>query len=361
MANRTKNMVPAALRVPTFLTNPSSLEWEKALTITSDKKACMMRTRKIVKLEYKNGEFYFDDIPQSQIDWSEILSDNQTNEDIMPLAVLFSTVEQRYEKELRKDPDNLDWDTMAKEDNIVYVPELMQKMGLQTNVSRLQVGKLIEKIMGYENIIGCLPKYSYGQLVGYRYARVMFWKTYDTDTNTIQFQSPYFCYLKQSMYLDSLVYEDDDVPVLLSNGHQKREPMTSRLLRGRSRYTYGYEIARYICNYIEQLGGEGDRIPRVSAAKIVERCPDLKNRLETETPNHRNVILARAFKEGFTILDKDSRLREAYIDIKLPETDKLTDKKWKSYFPQYSKLTEKYYTFPHKGRNPNYRPDEFLI
>ena len=58
MANRTKNRVPAALRIPTFITNPSKLEWENALTITEDKKAHMMRTRKIIKLEYENGEFY---------------------------------------------------------------------------------------------------------------------------------------------------------------------------------------------------------------------------------------------------------------------------------------------------------------
>ena len=155
MANRTKNRVPAALRIPTFITNPSKLEWENALTITEDKKAHMMRTRKIIKLEYKNGEFYFDDIPESQIDWSEILADNQTNEDIMPLAVLFSAVEQQMEKEIRNEAE-IDWDTIRSKEVVVYVPELMKKMGLQTNVSRLQVGKLIEKIMGYENIIGCI-------------------------------------------------------------------------------------------------------------------------------------------------------------------------------------------------------------
>ena len=128
MANRTKNRVPAALRIPTFITNPSKLEWENALTITEDKKAHMMRTRKIIKLEYKNGEFYFDDIPESQIDWSEILADNQTNDDIMPLAVLFSAVEQQMEKEIRNEAE-IDWDTIRSKEVVVYVPELMKKMG----------------------------------------------------------------------------------------------------------------------------------------------------------------------------------------------------------------------------------------
>ena len=359
MANRTKNRVPAALRIPTFITNPSKLEWENALTITEDKKAHMMRTRKIIKLEYKNGEFYFDDIPESQIDWSEILADNQTNEDIMPLAVLFSAVEQQMEKEIRNEAE-IDWDTLDSKEVEVYVPELMKKMGLQTNISRLQVGKLIEKIMGYENIIGCIPRIECGELVGYVFSRVMVWKEYDTKSNTIKFESPYMYRLKHSMYLDSLVY-DGDYPVLKNNGRQKRIPTMSRLLKGRSKYTYGYEIARYICNYIETLGGTGDRVPRVSFGKIIEKCPDLQSALEKSKPADRNKLMKRAFKEGLVILDKDSRLREAYIDIQIPDTDAIEKKKkWSDYVTSYGRRNDFFWTFPHKGRNPKYLPDEIL-
>ena len=358
MANRTKNKVPAALRIPTFITNPSKLEWENALTITEDKKAHMMRTRKIIKLEYKNGEFYFDDIPESQIDWSEILADNQTNEDIMPLAVLFSAVEQQIESEIRKE-EEIDWDTLSSKEVVIYVPELMKKMGLQTNVSRLQVGKLIEKIMGYENIIGCIPKIEYGELVGYRFSRVMFWKAYDTKSNTIMFESPYMYELKHSMYLDSLVY-DGDYPVLKNNGHQKRIPTASRLLRGRSKYTYGYEVARYICNYIERLGGNGDRVPKVTTWTILQNCEDLKNAIEKLAPKHRNNTLERAFKEGMVILDKESRLRDAFINICIPNTDMLEKEDWKQYIPTYKKLKSLTWEFPHEGRNPNFIQDELL-
>ncbi len=358
MANRTKNRVPAALRIPTFITNPSKLEWENALTITEDKKAHMMRTRKIIKLEYKNGEFYFDDIPESQIDWSEILADNQTNEDIMPLAVLFSAVEQQMEKEIRNEAE-IDWDTIRSKEVVVYVPELMKKMGLQTNVSRLQVGKLIEKIMGYENIIGCIPRIECGELVGYIFSRVMVWKKYDTKSNTIIFESPYMYDLKHSMYLDSLVY-DGDYPVLKSNGHQKRIPTTSRLLQGRSKYTYGYEIAKYICNYLVRLGGGGERIPRVTAYTIVQNCNDLKNALDKLSPKHRNNTLERAFKEGMRILDKESRLREAFVNISIPDTDKMEKDDWKPFIPTYSRLGDVIWTFPHEGRNPDFVQDELL-
>ena len=362
MANRTKKRVPAALRVPYFLTNPSSKEYEHALTITSDDKAHMMRTRMNVKLELKDGEFYFNDVPESRIDWSEIMTDNQSNTDIMPLKVLYSTLDQMVESKLRTG-ENVDWDEVSDRGVEVYIPDLMQKMGLKTNVSSLQVGKLVEKIAGYENVIGVVPKYDEftGELAGYIYARAMLWHQVDSTKNTIRFVSPYFVLLKRALYEASLQYDRFNQIELNANGRPKRIPTTSRLLPARNRYSYGYEIAAFVCILIERVGGKGDRVPKVTAARIVEECPDLKRVLENETPAHRNTILKRAFKEGLRILDKESRLREAYVGIEIPDTDKMTADDWKEYLPTYTKLNSVIWAFPHKGRSPDYVQDEVVF
>jgi hypothetical protein len=60
------------------------------------------------------------------------------------------------------------------------------------------------------------------------------------------------------------------------------------------------------------------------------------------------------------ILDKESRLREAFVNISIPDTDKMEKDDWKPFIPTYSRLGDVIWTFPHEGRNPDFVQDELL-
>ena len=100
------------------------------------------------------------------------------------------------------------------------------------------------------------------------------------------------------------------------------------------------EIVCIVVTLIEQCGDGGT--PHIKVKTIVERCPDLKNALDSaKTSSDKSKILRRAFSKAWQLLETKTHLRTHYKNIKFP-----------SLIPTYGDMNE-VIEFPHDGKIRN--------
>lgn len=85
------------------------------------------------------------------------------------------------------------------------------------------------------------------------------------------------------------------------------------------------------------------RHEEIKASTIIERNPQLQNRLETDS-SHKAQLLKRVFSKTWELLRTETDLQRVYKDIQLP------DPKDPAFIPTVKNLDSLVFTFPHGGK-----------
>ena len=99
------------------------------------------------------------------------------------------------------------------------------------------------------------------------------------------------------------------------------------------------ENVNIIVTLIEQAG---DNIPRIKASTIIERNPQLQQRLETV--KNKTDLLKTTFTKTWELLRTETDLLTTYKDIELP------DPKDPAFIPTAKTVNTLVFKFPHKGK-----------
>ena len=342
--------------VQPFVATLTTDNYRYGLSIFDDgkgQKAHIVLTKKIIQLQEINGIFYFDGVPETEIDWSELIDSEQTL-DRQPLRALFTCIDRLLEEGLAKGLVPYEFDGSCEVN--LSIKKLAKMLGWDPSVaSSRQFQYLYRTILGYENILGILPgkngKNKRGQR-RFRFSRVMFLTEFDLSNDRMRFSSPYFCKLKMASYRESLIATETKGRLLINtneNGLPLRKPSETLLIKSTMKESYAAEAIEYIIPYLERSSNlKKGNVPALLADTIVEHCPNLKRQLDRSTAQNKNVTLDRFWMKLWIDISNDSYVMNAFPDIEFP------DPQDKASRPSYTKLKKVKFSFPHKKKKKNW-------
>ena len=326
----------AIVEAPTALAIPTLPNYQYSMSLYQDGSAYLQPLSSTDGLKFKNGKMYFDGDAMQEVSQVE-LQNMKTKEgieviDLPVLRTLYSIMLTQFE---------LSGYTVLQDVLTMSVPALAEFIGLQSNLNKKDVARVIEKMQSYHNIIGVLHGTRNGKPVQSLYP-VLNFEGYNDKTNTISFSSPYMNYVIRTVYKLSLRKTKDGKKKLKKNGDPLRLPSHSYLIDSsiaKERNTAAVENVILIVTLIEQAG---DNIPRIRASTLIERNVQLAERLETS--KNPRALLKTTFTKTWELLRSKTKLEKAYVDIKLPEPDD------PAYMPTMKTLNTVVFEFPHKGK-----------
>ena len=287
-------------------------------------------------LKFENGRMYFDGAKMKEVSEVELQNmktkEGIENIDLSTLRIFYSIILTQFEATSCKSLQDVL--TMS-------VPTLAEYIGLQSNLNKKNIARIIEKTQSYHNVIGVLHGTRNGKPVQSLYP-VLNFEGYNDKTNTISFSSPYMNYVIKTIYNLSIRKTKDGKKKLKKNGDPLRLPSHSYLIDSsiaKERNKAAVENVAIIITLIEQAG---DNIPRIKASTLIERNVQLAERLEA-AKNPRS-LLKTTFTKTWELLKTKTRLQEAYKDIELPEPND------PAFMPTMKTLDKVVFTFPHKGK-----------
>ncbi len=284
----------------------------------------------------KGGKLYFEGNEAEEISLAT-LENSRTKEiieniDLPLLRAFYSIVLQQFERSGYKE---------VKSNVTLYAPELARFLGLQPNISKNTIDSLLEKVKSFDNIVGVLHSEKNGKQIN-SYYKVLIFESYDAKKNTITFSSPYMNYLIKTVYNVAIVKDKKGQPKLKSSGEPLRLPVHSYLIDSSIAKEKNKAAVENVFIIIQLIERAGENIPKIRASTIVERNPQLQERLE-DSSNKRQ-LLKRTFAKTWELLRTKTRLTDFYENIVLPDPE---DPK---YLPTESELENLVITFPHDGK-----------
>lgn len=341
--NRTRreaHKAGALSKLPTSLAVPTLKKYQYSMSLYQDGGAYLQPFTSTDGLTFKGGKLYFsnsESAPNMQ-EISEIeLQNLKTKEgiesiDLPLLRVFYSIVLYQFEQTKCKE---------VKDFITLTVPELAEVLGKQSNLNKKDLNDLLIKVQSFHNVVGVL----YGTRNGkptQSYYPVLNFEGYDEKKNTISFSSPYMNYLIKTIYNISIRRDKSGKPKLKASGEPLRLATHSYLIKSEistERNKAAVENVFIIVQLIEQAG---ENLPRIKASTLIERNPQLQERLENST--NKRQLLKRTFSKTWELLRSKTRLAEVYDAIELP------DPKDPAYLPNESELENLVISFPHNGK-----------
>lgn len=224
----------------------------------------------------------------------------------------------------------------------IYVPDLAAYLGMQRNLNAQDLQGLLQKAQSFHNITGVIREMRSGKLRD-SYYMVLNFEYYDEKKNTIAISSPYMNYLIKTIYENAIRKDKQGKPKLKAD---KATPLTvashSYLVKpsiATERNKAAVENVFILVTLIEQAG---NNTPHIKASTIVERNPQLQQRLEASS-NARQ-LLSTCFKKTWELLRKQTYLADYYKNIQLP------DAKDPSVIPTPKTLETMVIKIPHDGK-----------
>ena len=326
----------AIIEAPTSLAIPTLSKYQYSMSLYQDGGAYLQPLSSTDGLKFKNGKMYFDGARMREVSEVE-LQNMKTKEgiddiDLPILRTFYSIILTQFEASGYK---------VLQDVLTMSVPTLAEFIGLQSNLNKKDIGRVIEKTQSYHNIVGVVHGTRNGKPVQSLYP-VLNFEGYNDKTNTISFSSPYMNYVIKTVYNLSLRKSKDGKVKLKKNGEPLRLASHSYLIDSsiaKERNKAAVENVVILVTLIEQAG---DNIPRIKASTLVERNVQLADRLETA--KNPRALLDRTFKKTWELLKTKTRLQEAYKDIELPDPDD------PRFMPTMKTLDKVVFTFPHKGK-----------
>lgn len=199
----------------------------------------------------------------------------------------------------------------------IYVPDLAAYLGMQRNLNAQDLQGLLQKAQSFHNITGVIREMRSGKLRD-SYYMVLNFEYYDEKKNTIAISSPYMNYLIKTIYENAIRKDKQGKPKLKAD---RATPLTvashSYLVKpsiATERNKAAVENVFILVTLIEQAG---NNTPHIKASTIVERNPQLAQRLETA--NNARRLLNTTFKKTWELLRSQTYLADYYKDIELPD------------------------------------------
>lgn len=333
---RSKAAPDAVRAMPQSLAIPTLQGYQYATSLYQNGNAYMQKLTSTDGLKFQKGKIFFEGGLQT-VSEAE-LQNMRTKEgiekiDLALLRVFYSIILTAFDKTGCKE---------IKPVITLFVPDMAEYLGLQSNLNRKDIAGIIEKVQTFHNMVGILHETRNGKPTQSLYP-VLNFEGYNDKKNTISFSSPYMNHVIQTVY-DVAIRRDKKTgkPKLKTNGEPLRLASHSYLVKseiGKERNKAAVENVFIITTLIEQAG---DNIPNIKASTIVERNPQLQQRLEENAKPAQ--LLKRTFQKTWELLRDKTRLTDVYRDIQLP------DPKNPATIPTPKTLSETVFTFPHKGK-----------
>lgn len=322
---------PNALAIPTF---PN---YQYSMSLYNEGGAYLQPLSSTDGLKFKGGKMYFEDARAREVSEVELQNmktkEGIENIDLPILRTFYSLILTRFEKSGGKSlPDVLTYP----------VPVLAAYIGLQSNLNKKDIARVIEKTQSYHNIVGVVHGTRNGKPVQSLYP-VLNFEGYDDKHNNISFSSPYMNYVIKTVCNLSLRKSKDGKVKLKKNGEPLKLPTHSYLIDSsiaKERNKAAVENVVILVTLIEQAG---DNIPRIKASTLIERNVQLAERLEAA--KNPRALLKTTFTKTWELLRTKTRLTEAYKNIQLPEPND------PAFMPTMKTLDKVVFTFPHEGKN----------
>ena len=339
---RTKNKSNANdLDYPENLALPTIPKYQFAMSMLQRGEAYLQGGIDTDCLKFRNGKLFFEDATGVLQRVSEVeLQNFRTRESItkingLPILRAFYTIflTNYHDAIIKKEP-------LPKFIKI-YLPDFINYIGLKRNSDKKTIDSIINQMSSFHNVIGVMEIKRNGR-DGKSYYPVLNFEGYDEKSNTIEVSSPYLFHIIELIYQATLVIDKrSKQPKLKKNGEPLRLPSHSYMVKSSissERNQAAVENVVIITAVIEQAG---DNTPLIRASTIIERNSQFKERLEeSKNPNQ---LLQRTFKRTWELLREQTRLKEFYKDIQLPDPEDSKN------IPTMKTLN-RVFEFPHKGK-----------
>lgn len=321
--------------IPASLAIPTAANYQYSMSLYQSGNAYLQPLTSTDGLKFKNGKIYFDGMQQvSEVELQNMKTkEGIENIDLALLRVFYSIILTAFEASKCKE---------LKDVITLFVPDLAEYLGLQRNLNKKNIDGVIAKVQSFHNIVGILHGTRNGKPSQSIYP-VLNFEGYDDKKNTIAFSSPYMNHVIRTVYNVTIRRGKDGKPRLKKNGDPLRLVSHSYLVHGsitKQKNKAAVENVNIIVTLIEQAG---DNVPRIKASTIIERNPQLQNRLEADS-SHKAQLLKRVFSKTWELLRTETDLQRVYKDIQLP------DPKAPAFIPTVKNLDSLVFTFPHGGK-----------
>ena len=321
--------------IPSSLAIPTVSPYQYSMSLYQNGNAYLQPLTSTDGLKFKSGKMYFDSMQQvSEVELQNMKTkEGIENIDLALLRVFYSIILSAFEASKCKE---------LKDVITLFVPDLAEYLGLQRNLNKKNIDGVIAKVQSFHNIVGILHGTRNGKPSQSIYP-VLNFEGYDDKKNTIAFSSPYMNHVIRTVYNVTIRRGKDGKPRLKKNGDPLRLVSHSYLVHGsitKQKNKAAVENVNIIVTLIEQAG---DNVPRIKASTIIERNPQLQNRLEADS-SHKAQLLKRVFSKTWELLRTETDLQRVYKDIQLP------DPKDPAFIPTVKNLDSLVFTFPHGGK-----------
>ncbi|MCR5685780.1 MAG: hypothetical protein K6G81_10245 [Lachnospiraceae bacterium] len=334
---RTKAQAENAIReIPSLLAVPTMQNYQYVMSLKPSGNAYLQPLASTDGLKFSDGRMYFigNDIqPVSEVQ----LQDMVTNEGIESielgmLRIFYSIILTEFEKTNCK---------QIRDVITLYVPDLAESMGLQRNLNKAGIQRIIDTIQSFHTIVGVMHGTRNGKPSQSLYP-VLNFEGYDDKRNTISFSSPYMNMVIKTVYRLAIERKKNGEPKLTRRGELIRKPSHSFLVKSsivKERNKCAVENVMVIVQLIEQCG---DNTPHISATTMIERNPQFEQRLAAA--KNKTTLLKRTFETTWRILREQTYLEEKYPGIALPDPND------PAVIPTVKNLNSIVFTFTHHGK-----------
>ena len=313
---RTKSKADNATEnLPSNLAIITNDNYKDSLTLQQNGGAYLQPLATTDGLRYDGQNLFFQGFPASEATLREINKDKEVPIeaiDLPLLRVFYSIILSDFEQNTKKLG-------VVNEIVTVYVPDLAAILGKKKNLSKNDISSIIEKTSSYQTIYGVIKDPDRPNGIGTA-VPLLVWMGYDAETNTIRFASPYMTRLIKRIYNVSIRKNKKGTPLLKKDGTPLLEVSHSYLVKSsiaKERNKRAVEIVIVVVITIEQAG---KNTPHLKASTIIERIPQLQRAFnKTKTTSNKNLLLSRTFKKAWELLESQTKLRDKYPNITLPD------------------------------------------
>lgn len=323
-------------KIPQNLAVPTLPGYQHGLSLYQNGNAYLQPLTSTDGLKFQNGLMYFAGEQMRRVSEVELQNmktkEGIENIDLALLRVFYSIILSAFEATGCK---------TLKPNITLFVPDLAEFLGLQRNLNKQDLARVISKTQQFHNIVGVMHETRNGKPTQSLY-QVLNFESYDDKKNTITFSSPYMNHVIETVYNIAIRRDKKGAPRLKSNGEPMRLVSHSYLVKSeisKERNKTAVENVIIITTLIEQAG---ENVPRIKASTIIERNPQLQQRLKNST--NKRQFLKRTFEKTWELLRTKTRLQEVYKNIQLP------DPKDPASIPTVATLESTVFSFPHDGK-----------
>ena len=328
---------------PSSLAVPTAIKYQHAMSFNEIGYAYLCPNYDTSNLKFQDGKIFFEGSEPLRMITEAELQNYKTKEsitDITGLPILrayYSILLARYEEAMKKG-EKLPM-TLA-----LYAPDLAEYLGLGRNINDKTIQSIMSQFHSFDNVISIMKSTSRSGKERISYFPVLSFLGYDAETNLIYISSLYLWKVIDKIFKASIRVNRKSEPYLKKDGSPMLLPSHSYLIKPditREKNQAAIENVVIIVTTIEQAGSN---IPHIRASTIIERNPQLQERIAKTAENHRNRLLQRVFKKTWQLLRDQTNLLAVYKDIQLPDPEDSNN------IPTLKTLS-KVYEFPHNGKH----------